>query len=59
MFTHCIVFSELEVVIVSIVESNDLVPLTLDLFYRPPSSPLSVLDNLLIVLCTYIDPPSV
>ena len=48
MYTHHIVFSgsyELELVIVSIVESNDLVPLTLALFYRPPSSPYSVLDN--------------
>lgn len=35
-----------------------MVPLTLALFYRPPSSPYCVLDNLLTVLCTYIDPPS-
>ena len=61
LFLHIILCSldssELELVIVSIVESNDLVPLTLALFYRPPSSPYCVLDNLLTVLCTYIDPP--
>ena len=49
--------SELELAIVSIVESNNLVPLILALFYRPTSSPYCALDNLLTVLCTYIDPP--
>jgi hypothetical protein len=49
--------SELELVIISIAESNDSVPLTLALFYRPPSSPYCVLDKLLTVLCTHIDPP--
>ena len=56
VFIHSIVYSEsseLELVIVS----NNLVPLTLALFYYPPSSPYCVVDNLLTVLCTYIDPP--
>ena len=38
-------------------QSNNLAPLTLALFYCSPSSPYCVLDNLLTVLCTYIDPP--
>ena len=38
-------------------QSNSLAPLTLALFYRPPSSSYSILDNLLTILCTYIDPP--
>ena len=60
VLTHNIVFSgssELELVIVSIMQSNSLAPLTLALFYRPPSSSYSILDSLLTILCTYIDPP--
>ena len=59
VLTHSIVYSgstELELVIVSIMQSHSLAPLTMALFYRPPSSPYNVLDNLLTILCTYIDP---
>ena len=59
VFTHSIIFSgsaELELVIISITQTNN-VALTLALFYRPPSSSYCVLDNLLTILCTYIDPP--
>ena len=60
VFTHSIVFSgsdDLELVIVSIVETSNQPPLTLALFYRPPSSSYSVLDHLLTALCTHINPP--
>ena len=60
VFTQSIVYSgssELELVIVSVMQSNNLAPLTHALFYHPPISPYCVLDNLLTVLCAYIDPP--
>ena len=61
VFTHSIVYSGsselLELVIVSIMQPISMAPLTLALFYCPPSSPYCILDNLLTVLCTqYIDP---
>ena len=48
VFIHSIVFSgsdELELVIVSIDQTNNQPPRTLALFYRPPSSSYSVLDS--------------
>ena len=47
---------DLELLIVSI--CTGLAPLTLALFYRPPSSSTVVLDNLLTVLFTHINPLS-
>ena len=40
----------------SLEQSSSLAPFTLALFYRPPSSHYSILDNLLTTLCTFIDP---
>ena len=48
VFIHSIVFSgsdELELVIVSIDQTNNQPPLTLAFFHRPPSSSYSVLDS--------------
>ena len=58
VFTHHLVFTgspelELAIVTVRLLSAS----LTIALFYRPPSSHTSILDNLLTVLCTHINPP--
>ena len=57
VFTHHLVFTgspEFELVIVTV--RLLCVSLTIALFYRPPGSQSVVLDNLLIALCTHINP---
>ena len=53
-YSHNVLYSgspELELIIVSICTT---VPIIIALFYRPPSSTYSILDNLLTVLCTHV-----
>lgn len=53
VYIHNTVFSGSSELIVSV--STNSVPLTLALFYHPPGSPFSTLDNLLTALCNYVD----
>ena len=56
ILSHNVLYSgspELELIIVSICT---IVPITIALFYRPPSSTYDILDNLLTVLCTHVRP---
>ena len=55
-FSHSHVFSgpnDLELIVLSV--NNSQCKVAISLFYRPPSSPYSVLDNLLISLCCHVD----
>ena len=57
VYSHSTLFTgtlELELVIISV--RLQFSSLTIALFYRPPGSSLTVLDNLLTVLCTYVNP---
>ena len=61
VFTQSIVYSgssELELVIVSVMQSNNLAPLTRAFFYHPPTSPYCVLDNLLTACIVCLHRPT-
>ena len=54
-FSHSLVFSgpnDLELIVLSV--NNSQCKVAISLFYRPPSSPYSVLDKLLISLCSHV-----
>ena len=55
-FSHNVLFSgpsELEFIILSINSLNS--PITVGLFYRPPSAPVCIFDTLLNCICLHVD----